>query len=141
MYYLLLFLPFVIGISKEFEAPVARRDADMEVFSFEKTSIISDQRSEIMCAVYLCPSLPDHATSYIQEGCIGDFKEWVSIIHQKEDKTMFLEEESSATPSLCISPETLILLILCSTTLSFIIGWREYSFQQKIYRVKIDQMD
>lgn len=120
MYYLVLFLPFVMAISKEFEAPVARRDADM-------------------CGVYLCPSLPDHATSYIQEGCIGDFKEWVSTIHQKE--TMFLREVSVSSESFCVSPETLLILVMLSSTLSFILGWREYSFQQKMYRVKIDQME
>lgn len=120
MYYLLLFLPFVMGFSKEFEAPVARHDADN-------------------CGVYLCPSLPDHATSYIQEGCYGDFKEWVSTIREKEN--MLFQEVSSVSQPFCVSPEILFILVIFSATLSFILGWREYSFQQKMNPVKIDQMD
>lgn len=105
-------LPFVFAISKEFEAPVARRDADM-------------------CGVYLCPSLPNHAVSYIQEGCQGTFSHWIQDLHQKQiQETQLIETVSTSTSKEeCIHLSTLIGLTLFSSTISFLLGWREHHFQ------------
>jgi hypothetical protein len=131
LYFGWVLLPFVIAISKEFEAPVARRDADMEVFSKEKTSIVSDdvKSSEIMCGVYLCPSLPDHAVSYIQEGCQGTFTHWIQDLHQKQIQETQLIETISTSKEECIHLSTLIGLIGFSSIISFLLGWREHHFQ------------
>lgn len=138
MYYLLLFLPFVIGISKEFESTIPRHDTVMTTFSIEH---ISDNSSANMCGVYLCPTLPDHATAYIQEGCEGDFSDWVSTIHPKETILFQQDSANSVSEPFCVTPETLFILMMLSVSVSFILGWREYSFQQKYNRIKIDQMD
>ncbi len=110
LYFGWVLIPFVFAISKEFEAPVSRRDADR-------------------CAVYLCPSLPDHAVSYIQEGCQGTFTHWIQDLHQKEIQETNLIENISTPKERCIHLSTLIGLTLFSSIISFILGWREHHFQ------------
>ena len=108
----ILLLPLVNAFSKEFEAPVARRDADM-------------------CAVYLCPSLPDHATSYLQTGCQGSFSQWIQDTISKTPETLLITETTSN--SHCVHWSTLLFLVSFSITFSFYIGWKEHQLQHKLH--------
>ncbi len=60
--YNLIIIPIFVYSSSEhtrhIEDPVARHDANM-------------------CGVYLCPSLSDKATKYLEEGCINNFRDWL----------------------------------------------------------------
>ncbi len=112
LYFGWVLLPFVIAISKEFEAPVARRDADM-------------------CGVYLCPSLPDHAVSYIQEGCQGTFTHWIQDLHQKQIQETQLIETVSTSKEECIHLSTLIGLIGLENIIFKIPKYKYFHFNKK----------
>jgi hypothetical protein len=109
-YLFLLWIPMVYAMSKEFEAPVARRDADM-------------------CAVYLCPSLPDHAVSYLQMGCQGTFTKWIEDTVSQTPQTILIETTDHLTP--CVHWSSLLILATLSTVVSFYIGWKEHKNQYK----------
>ena len=54
----LIFLSLTSVVGKSIEDPVARHDAKE-------------------CGVYLCPSIPTYATTYLQNGCNGEFQEYI----------------------------------------------------------------
>ncbi len=103
----LLYPLFIYG--KSIEDPVARHDANQ-------------------CATYLCPSMPEYATTYLQEGCVGRFKDYMESKRNKEDISNLLlieEEETSYKEGVGIDLEVVTILGVISGMISLGIGYYE----------------
>ncbi len=125
--YFILNLTFTYSSSehvKHVEDPVAKHDANM-------------------CGVYLCSSFSDKATKYIQEGCIGTFRDWLlENTHINDNTNNELQMNSILlSNSVCVVEDnipldTTLQLTLFSFFLSLFIGYNP-SFKLLKQRLQI----
>ncbi len=113
----------IIGlVAKTIEDPVAKHDAKQ-------------------CAIYLCSRLPDIATSYIESGCLGNFKDYINDVIKPTNlnlenikKTELIESISDTNSSNYVELNTLFYMITFSLVSSMALGYLLRNTEKTSYR-------
>ena len=105
IYYLLYLFVGILGSeSKSIEDPVARHDTNE-------------------CGVYLCKSFPEYSASYMSEGCIGEFKDYLHEKIMEDNQQSELLYKTYLDDNRGVSIQTVIILSGITLMTTLIIGF------------------
>ncbi len=89
------------------------------------------------CGTYLCNSMPDYATAYLEEGCNGEFSAFLQRYTEdnlkKEVRQPQELKEFRSQHDNMVNLKTMVYLLLFSTLACWVIGYLYGMYEYKNY--------